>query len=40
MLKPLAVWITSNWKTLKEIGIPDHLTYLPRNMYSGQESTV
>ena len=25
MLKPLTVWITTNWKILKEMGIPDHL---------------
>ena len=28
------------WKILKEIGMPDHLTYLLRNMYVGQETTV
>ena len=28
------------WKILKEIGIPDHLTYLLRNLYTGQEATV
>ena len=28
------------WKTLKEMGIPDHLTCLLRNMYVGQEATV
>ena len=28
------------WKILKQIGIPDHLTCLMRNLYSGQESTV
>ena len=28
------------WKTLKEIGIPDHLTCLLRNLYVGQEATV
>ena len=28
------------WKTLKEIGIPDHLTYLLRNLYAGQEAIV
>ena len=38
--KLLTVWITTNWKILKEIGIPDHLTYLLRNMYAGQEATV
>ena len=28
------------WKVLKEMGIPDHLTCLLRNMYAGQEATV
>ena len=28
------------WKILKEMGISDHLTCLPRNLYSGQEATV
>ena len=28
------------WKSLKEMGIPDHLTCLLRNLYSGQEATV
>ena len=28
------------WKTLKEMGIPDHLTCLLRNLYAGQEATV
>ena len=27
----VTVWITANWKILKEVGIPDHLTYLLRN---------
>ena len=27
------------WKILKEMGIPDHLTYLLRNLYAGQETT-
>ena len=40
MLKPLIVWITTNWKILKEMGIPDHLTCLLRNLYAGQEATV
>ena len=40
MPKPLTVWITTNWKILKEMGIPDHLTCLLRNLYSGQEATV
>ena len=34
------MWITTNWKILKEIGIPDHLTCLLRNLYAGQEGTV
>ena len=34
------VWITTNGKTLKEMGIPDHLTCLLRNLYAGQEATV
>ena len=40
MPKPLTVWITINWKILKEMGIPDHLTCLLRNMYACQEATV
>ena len=28
------------WKILEEIGIPDHLTSLLRNLYAGQEATV
>ena len=36
----LTVWITPNWKILKEMGIPGHLTSLLRNLYSGQEATV
>jgi len=38
--KPLTVWITINWKILKEMGIPDHLICLLRNLYAGQEATV
>ena len=37
---PLTVWITINWKILKEMGIPDHLTCLLRNLNAGQEATV
>ena len=33
----LTVWITINWKILREMGIPDHLTCLLRNVY---EATV
>ena len=39
-IKPLTMWITTNWQILKEIGIPDHLTCLLRNLYAGQEATV
>ena len=38
--KPLSVWITTNWKILKEMRILDHLTCLLRNLYAGQEATV
>ena len=38
--KPLTVRITKNWKILKEMGIPDHLIYLLRNLYASQEATV
>ena len=37
--KPLTVWITGNWKILKDMGIPEHLTCLLRNLYAGQEAT-
>ena len=40
MLKSLTVRITTNWKILQEIEIPDHLTCLLRNLYAGQEATV
>ena len=40
MPKPLTVWITINWKILKEMGIPGHLTCLLRNLYAGQEATI
>ena len=40
MPKPLTVWITTNWKILQEMEIPDHLTCLLRNLYVGQEATV
>ena len=33
MLKPLTVWITTNWEIFKEMGIPDHLTCLLRNLF-------
>ena len=40
MTKPLTVSITTNWKILKEMDISDHLTFLLRNMYAGQEAIV
>ena len=32
--------MTTNWKNFQEMGIPDHLTCLLRNVYAGQEATV
>ena len=40
MRKPLTVDHNKLWKILKEMGIPDHLTCLLRNLYAGQEATV
>ena len=40
MPKPLTVWIATNWKILQDTGIPDNLTCLLRNLYTGQEATV
>src|SRR5574340_1267238 len=40
MPEPLTMWITINWKILQEMGIPDHLICLLRNLYAGQEATV
>ena len=41
MLKTLTVWTKTNFgKFLKEMGIPDHLTCLLRNLHAGQERTV
>ena len=39
-LKPLTVWISTHWKSFQQMGIPDHLTCLLRNLYAGQEATV
>ena len=36
---PLTVCITTDWKILQEMGTPDHLTCLLRNLYVGQEMT-
>ena len=38
--KPFTMWITTNRKILQEMGIPDHLTCLLRNLYTTQEATV
>ena len=40
MLEPLTLWITTNWKILQEMGIPDYLICLLRNLHAGQEATV
>ena len=40
MQKPLTVWITTNCGKLTEMGIPDHLTCLLRNLYAGPEAIV
>ena len=39
-VKPFTVWITTNRKIVKEMGIPYHLTCLLKNLYAGQEATV
>ena len=40
MIKPLTVDHKKMWKILEEMGIPDHLTCLLRNLYAGQEAAV
>ena len=40
MPKSSTVWIATNWKILKEMGIPDYLICILRNLYAGQEATV
>ena len=40
MPKPLTVWITTNCGKFLEMGTPDHLTCLLRNLYAGQETTI
>ena len=39
MLKPLTVWITTNWEILQKMEIPDHLTCLLKSLYAAQEAT-
>ena len=40
MLKPLTVRMTTNWRILKETGIPDYFTCLLRNLYAAQGAIV
>ena len=40
MPKLLTVWITTNWKILKVMQIPDHPTCPLRNLYAGQEAAI
>ena len=40
MPNTLTVWITTNWKMLKKMGIPENLTCLQRNLYADQEAAV
>ena len=40
MPKPLTVDHNKLWKFMKQMGMPDHLTCLLRNLYAGQEATV
>ena len=37
---PVTLWITINWKIFQEMGIPDHLTCLLRNLFAHQKATV
>jgi len=39
MPKPLTVWITTKCGKFSEMRISDHLTFLLRNLYTGQEAT-
>ena len=40
MQRALTGCMTINWKILKDMGIPDHLTYVLQNLYVGQEATL
>ena len=40
MLKPFTVWITTNWKILQEMGLPEHVTCFLRKLYAGQEASA
>ena len=39
-LKSLTLWIKTSWKILKEMGVPDHLICLLRNLYAGQKQQL
>ena len=39
-IKPLTMWLSTNWKILKRNGNSDHITCLLRSLYAGQETTV
>ena len=38
MLKPLTIWITTNWKIQKKMEVPDHLTWSPEKLECRQRS--
>ena len=40
ILKPLTVWIKTNWKILTEMELPDHLTCLLRNVYAAKKQQL
>ena len=40
MQKPLTMWITTNWKIIKEIGRQEHITHFLKNLYAWQEATI
>ena len=40
MLNALTMWITTNWKILQEMGMPEPMACLLRNLYAGQEARV
>ena len=40
MPNPWTAWIATNYGKFVEMGIPNHLTCLQRNLYAGQEATV
>ena len=40
MLKPFTVQTTKNWKILKEMEVPDHITCLLKSLYVGQKVAV